>query len=77
MKYKTMKPTESAKEIELSSEFSQSEPSGEEESETVLKLRTTWNYSENEGIKEPGYPKLIHNQPKRKTSTDIHNNNII
>lgn len=57
-------------EIELSSEHSQFDASGESDSETVHKLPTTGICSDNGVAIEAKFPKLVRFAPDRKNSTD-------
>lgn len=69
MKYKTMEERKSFNdEIEMSSEYSQFEGSGEGDSETHNILPTTGIYSENGAINDKVFPKLEPESPSRKKS---------
>jgi hypothetical protein len=75
MKYKTMEERNSFKdEIEMSSEYSQFEGSGEGDSETHNILPTTGIYSEGGTLNDKAFPKLTPEGPSRKKSCEMLNN---
>lgn len=65
-----MGENETKEEIELSSEHSQFDASGESDSETVHKLPTTGIFSDNGVAIDASFPKLVRFAPERKKSTD-------